>query len=226
MPLRKGSPAPRLAALLAALGAAAALPGAASAACVEASTTKAFSKIGDSADYAPAPGGDFESGTAGWSLSGGAKIVSGNESLGLFNGPVIKGAKSLSMPVGAVATSPEFCVDESRPYFRFMAKPTNAMAGYKAVVMYRDEEGDITSEQFTSSAEITWGDGSWSASKVSPLATRIPLDGDDATASVQIKFVSTGNPVALGIGAWGRLTGGTVGTTNIDSVMVDPYRRG
>ena len=36
------------------------------------------------------------------------------------------------LPVGAVAVSPEFCVDESHPHFRFAAKPSNSMAGYAA----------------------------------------------------------------------------------------------
>ena len=39
-------------------------------------------------------------------------------------------------------------------------------------------------------------------------------------------FVSTGNKLAVGVNLWGRLTGGTVGTVSIDSVMVDPYRSG
>ncbi len=43
---------------------------------------------------------------------------------------------------------------------------------------------------------------------------------------MQLKFVSTGNGAAVGINLWGRFTGGSVGQTMIDSVMVDPYRRG
>src|SRR4051794_36420797 len=39
-----------------------------------------FSKWGDNATYTPAPGGAFESGQNGWTLTGGAKAVTGNES--------------------------------------------------------------------------------------------------------------------------------------------------
>ncbi|MBO9534084.1 MAG: hypothetical protein J7513_14025 [Solirubrobacteraceae bacterium] len=202
-----------------------AMPAAATAACVSAPTSKAFSKVGDNADYSVAPGGDFESGAAGWSLTGGAKVVGGNESLGWFKGSILPGSKALAMPVGSTATSPEFCVDETNPYFRFMAKADSSMAGYEAIVIYRNAAGAVTSTQFTSSSEISWGSGNWVASKVSPLATKIPLDLG-ATASVQLKFVSTGNAVAVGVGLWGRLTGGSVAQTLIDSVMVDPYRRG
>ncbi|MBJ7472907.1 MAG: hypothetical protein JHD16_16490 [Solirubrobacteraceae bacterium] len=107
-----------------------------------------------------------------------------------------------------------------------MAKPTSSMAGYQAIVIYRNAAGSITNAQFTSSADIKWGEGAWSASAISPLATKIPLTAESPTASVQLHFVSTGNKVALGIGFWGKFTGGDVGQTNIDSVMVDPYRRG
>ncbi len=82
----------------------------------------------------------------------------------------------------------------------------------------------MKSSQFTSSADISWS-RQLAASKVSPLAANIPL-GSGSTASVQLRFESTGNRVAVGIGAWGKLTGGSVGATNIDSVLVDPYRRG
>ena len=75
----------------------ASLPAAASAACVQAPTTKAFSKAGDTADYSVAPGGAFE-GTHGWTLAGGAKIGTGNETLG-----IAAGSKSLVLPVGATA---------------------------------------------------------------------------------------------------------------------------
>lgn len=225
MPLRKQHKKTLAAALVAAGAATAVGPVNASAACVPAETTKAFAKVGDSADYSPAPGGSFENGAPGWTLTGGAKVVSGNESLGLLKGSIVPGSKSLSMPVGSTATSPEFCVDESHPYFRFMAKATSAMAGYKAVVIYRDASGATKTTQFTSSADISWGDGSWVPSAVSPLAAKIPLDSGE-TSSVQLRFESTGNQVAVGIGFWGRFTGGDVGATNIDSVLVDPYRRG
>ncbi len=227
MPLRKQGNLIKGAAAIASLVAVSAItPAIASAACEQAPTTKAFTKIGDNADYSVAPGGSFENGIAGWTLTGGAKIISGNETLGFLKGSVVPGSKSLALPVGATATSPEFCVDETNPHFRFMAKPDSSMSGYKAIVIYRNASGAITNAQFTSSADIKWGDGAWSASAISPLATKIPLSATNPTASVQLMFVSTGNKVAVGIGFWGKFTGGDVGQTVIDSVMVDPYRRG
>lgn len=217
MPLRKNRPFLISSLTIAGLALAAS---SASAACVEQPSTKAFAKYGDTADYSLAPGGDFEA-TNGWSFTGGAKLVSGNENLG-----VKAGRSSLNLPVGATATSPEFCVDASHPHFRFAAKPSNSMAGYDALVIYRDAAGKFKEAQFTSSRDVTWGDGKWSPSKLSPLATSIPLTQTGGIATVKIKFVSTGNLVAVGIGFWGKFTGGSVGTTSIDSLMIDPYRRG
>jgi hypothetical protein len=218
MPLRKQGTLVRSALGLAAVAAFAVAAPAAQAACVQAPTTKAFSKVGDQADYSPAPGGTFE-GTHGWTLGGGAKIVTGNETVGITTG-----SKSLSMPAGSTAKSPEFCVDETNPYFRFVAKPTGSMAGYQAIVLYKNSSGQVTEAQFTSSKDVSWADGKWSASAVQPLAVKIPLVSG-ATASVQIYLKSTGNQLAVGIGLWGKLTSNT-GTTQFDSVMVDPYRRG
>ena len=41
--------------------------------------TNPFGAWGDQADYALAPGGDFESGAAGWTLTGGAAVAAGNQ---------------------------------------------------------------------------------------------------------------------------------------------------
>lgn len=188
--------------------------------CPAGPVSQAFAKFGDTAYYSPAPGGDFEAGSA-WKLSGGARIVSGNETLGVQGG-----SRSLQLPIGATAVSPEFCVDETNPHFRFVSKPDNAIAGYEAIVLYKNVEGAVKQAQFTSSASQSWGSGKWAPSSISPLATKIPLLTGGTTASVQLMFVSTGNKLAVGVGLWGRLTGGSIGTVSIDSVMVDPYRRG
>lgn len=188
--------------------------------CPETPVTKAFARFGDDADYSLAPGGDFETGS-GWTLKSGAKFASGNESFG-----VSPGTRSLKLPLGAVAISPEFCVDETNPHFRFVSKPDNAIAGYEAIVLYKNTDGQVKQAQFTSSASQSWGSGRWAPSTTSPLATKIPLLAGGKTASVQLMFVSTGNKIAVGIGLWGHFAGGSIGTVSIDSVMVDPYRRG
>lgn len=172
--------------------------------CVEQPTTKAFARFGDEAEYSPAPGGTFEQGNHGWELSKGASIIDGND-----GAKVTAGTKSLKLGSGAVATSPEFCVSEANPYFRFVAKPSFFLSTFQALVIYRDAKGALTQAQFQSSSDIKLFPGIWAPSKISPLAIKIPLlMSGSRTASVQIVI--------------GSLFGGA----QIDSVMVDPYRRG
>jgi hypothetical protein len=222
----------------------------AAAGCTPLPTTKAFQKVdGDAADYSLAPGGNFENGTSGWTLSAGAKIVSGNETLG-----VSSGSHALQLPLSTSATSPAFCVDESNPSFRFTYKVDNAvLSGFIAYVIYRDAKGAITNVQLVSSKTLALSPSLWQASPVSPLSTLIPLNATAKTASVQLKITALNptdfvldasdavigaNPVtkvvhdvgSLGSGLVASISGAVSPVTNIgvtiDSVMVDPYRRG
>lgn len=219
------------------------------ASCKELPTTKAFQGVdGDDHDYSIAPGGDFESGTAGWTLTRGAKIVSGNETLG-----VSRGSKSLQMPLGASALSPEFCVDRSHPHFRFAFKVDNAvLTGFLAHVVFRDAGGKVTGVELVSSKAISLTPSAWQASPKSPLATIIPLNPASSSATVQLKLTALSptdlvndtasaiigqNPlvdVVTQTGGGGAnvvstITGLLGNRTNIgvtvDSIMVDPYRR-
>jgi len=80
--------------------------------CTDPVTAPLLSAFKDNDFYALAPGGDFESGAAGWELTGGAAIQASDTGLlGSGNG-------ALELPVGGSATSPTFCVDERYPHFR------------------------------------------------------------------------------------------------------------
>ena len=48
--------------------------------CDDGALTQPFKRWGDYANYKLVGGGSFENGATGWTLSGGAKVVSGNES--------------------------------------------------------------------------------------------------------------------------------------------------
>lgn len=217
--------------------------------CVALPTTKAFQRVdGDTADYSLAPGGDFEGASSGWTLKDGAKIVSGNETLG-----VSAGRQSLQLPLSGSAVSPPFCVDETKPHFRFAYKVDNAvLSGFVAYVVYRDAKGAVTDVELVSSKALTLSPSLWKATPASPLSTLLPLDNAGAV-SVQLKIVALNptdfvldtsdaiigqnvftqlthtigslgsNMVATTAGAVGSAT--NIGIT-IDSVMVDPYRRG
>jgi hypothetical protein len=70
-----------------------------------------FAPWSDSATYFPAPGGTFESGAPGWTLTGGAAVTPGGNSY-------LSDGSALSLPAGASATSPAICVDLGSPTVR------------------------------------------------------------------------------------------------------------
>jgi hypothetical protein len=78
--------------------------------------TQVFAPWQDAANYLLAPNGSFEFGSYGWSLSGGASIVSGNEPF------YPTGTHSLSLPSGSTATSPTVCLGTQQLYIRMFGK--------------------------------------------------------------------------------------------------------
>src|SRR5579859_1468136 len=81
-----------------------------------------FAPWGDQSYYVKVPGGTFEPGTAAWQLSGGAKIVLGNESYKVSG----KGYYSLSLPAGSSATSPPACTGIDHPAARLFVRNTGS----------------------------------------------------------------------------------------------------
>lgn len=80
-----------------------------------------FAPWGDTHSYTPVPGGSFETGTPSWTLSGGAAVVSGNESYS-----VAGGKRSLSLPAGSSATSPSACTGIDHPSARLFVRNTGS----------------------------------------------------------------------------------------------------
>ena len=78
--------------------------------------SQVFAPWQDAANYLLAPNGSFEFGSYGWSLSGGAGIVSGNEPF------YPTGSHSLALPSGSTATSPTVCLGTSQLYIRMFGK--------------------------------------------------------------------------------------------------------
>lgn len=187
-----------------------AVPAVASAAsCPQLPTTQAFAKYGDAAQYSLAPGGDFEAGGPAWQLTN-AKLVAGN------GGTVSPGSRSVALGTGwwsgpAGLVSPWFCVNAEHPYFRYMLKPNGPVGLLATFIRYKANDGSLVQQQVTSKVSTNLGPGAWKASDLNPLSIKIPL-GPGGTAKVQLVFVS---PMStLGVGYF------------VDSVMIDPYRRG
>jgi hypothetical protein len=78
--------------------------------------SQVFGPWADAANYILAPNGSFEFGTQGWTLSGGAGVVSGNEPF------YPTGTHSLSLPSGSSAMSPTVCLGTKQLYIRMFGK--------------------------------------------------------------------------------------------------------
>jgi hypothetical protein len=201
-PLARARRAP-LGALAGALIALACVPAAAQAACPTTPTAQAFSAFGDTMPYSLVPNGDFESGTAGWSLAG-AAVAGGNE-------PWFVGSstdrKSLTIPATGVATSPALCVGEAHSTFRFFVRRTGGSWGVLNVKLtWQDPAGRTNT---TTVASINGSDAAWHVTDPVPLASTLPLSGAGQTLQVQLVF----DPEDYGA-AWA-----------IDDVYVDPWTR-
>ena len=202
---RLSLPKSRLAGLIgAALLATATVPAVAEAACPVTPTTKAFSVLGDTADYSLVQNGHFEAGTTGWSNTK-AAVASGNETWKVRSK---SDAKSLAIQPTGVAVSPAFCVGVEHPNFRFFARRTSGTWGVLNVKLRWTGADGRTNETVVGALS---GDPykSWLASPKLPLATTLPLWQSGQTASVRLVF----DPEDFG-GAW-----------VIDDVYVDPYRK-
>ncbi len=81
-------------------------------------TATTFAQWGDSRSYYFTTNGGFESGSSGWTLGGGAKVVSGNEPYFLHG---TADTSSLLLPSGASATSPAICFGLLNPGLKFLA---------------------------------------------------------------------------------------------------------
>jgi hypothetical protein len=91
--------------------------------CGDETLTQPFAQFGDRANYKVVRNGSFENGTDGWTLTGRAKVVAGNEpwKVGGSNH-----GRSLVLPAGSSAISPVSCVGLAEPTLRFFAKKNRA----------------------------------------------------------------------------------------------------
>jgi hypothetical protein len=103
-------------------------------ACDNAALSQPFAQWNDSNEYKLIPGGSFDHGASGWTLSHGASIVSGSEPFGA-TGSV--GASSVYLPAGASVTSPFTCVDAAYPTFRFFARNNGLLSTVLVSVVYK-----------------------------------------------------------------------------------------
>jgi len=167
--------------------------------CGAAANGKPFSTWGDNANYVLLPDGGFEHGGMGWTLTG-ANVVDGNET---FSVRACGDAKSLSLPAGAVATSPERQIDLSYPTLRLFARNTAAEGRLAVHVLFRTP--DKVARQLKI-ADLS-ADAAWQPTRVVFLLANLLALYPGWDGQVQFRFTANG-------GDW-----------QIDDVFIDPYER-
>ena len=170
------------------------------ASCASQTYSQPFSKWGDNATYTPVPGGNFEPGQKAWTLTGGATIVSGNES---FKVGSSGDNYSLQIPAGGSATSPSMCVGLAEPTIRWFQK--SGLLGSMTVTVLTETSLGAVVETPVGAALLStsWNPGLLPSAIVTNL---LPLLGPDQTA-VAFRFRSV------------------TGTWNVDDVYVDPWMK-
>jgi hypothetical protein len=166
--------------------------------CDDGVPTQPFAQYGDTAQYKTV--GTFESGTAGWALTGGAKVVAGNETAHVSGAG---DSHSLSLPAGSTATTPPVCVGLAEPTLRFFAKRDS---GLLSTVVVSVQVQTSLGLWVTLPLGVDLG-GAWHPSgRMLILANLLPLLPPDRTA-VRFTFAPL------------------LGSYQIDDVYVDPLHR-
>jgi hypothetical protein len=165
-----------------------------------------FLRFVDPLPYTLLPGADFESGAAGWHLSGGARVASGNEPWNL-SGP---GSRSLVLPSGSSATSPPMCMGLVLPVVRLVSSGGNPLSYLQVDALYRDAAGRQRSLTLLPAplASASWTPG-LPMLQLGGALNALTLNG--LTTEISLRFTPRG--LLFGSGTW-----------RIDDVYVDPWK--
>jgi hypothetical protein len=164
-----------------------------------------FKRWLDPMRYVLAPNGDLESGATGWKLTGGARVVEGNET---FYVGGARDSHSLYLPAGSSATTRPMCVQLLHPTVRYFAK-NRAMPVLSTLRVEALIENPLTGGVLVLPAGVHTGPRTWHPSLPGlVLADFLSILGDDAKLAVAFRF----KPLGLGA-SW-----------QIDDVYVDPFR--
>ena len=168
--------------------------------CPARQTDKVFARWLDPSNYALVPGGTFEGSLAGWKLTGGAKVVTGNES---FNVNGSRDKLALSLPSGSSATTPPMCAAVLDPTLRYFAANDGGVLSLLSVqILYYTPNGGV----ITLPLGVNVGGRSWAPSL--PTVVGANLLGAVTGGASQVAFRFT----PAGLGAKWR----------IDDVYLDP----
>jgi hypothetical protein len=169
-------------------------------------TSNPFAPWRDYAKYALAPNGGFESGAGSWTLTGNARVVSGNESFYVRSS---RDRYALSLPPGSTATSAPMCISLLSGHMRFFAANDGSSSSRLRVqVLYSGGVGGLLGSlgRLLSLSEVGYvsAGAAWQPStQVGMLGGTLPL----LTNSVQFRFTAPNDG----------------GAFRIDDVYLDPF---
>jgi hypothetical protein len=167
-----------------------------------------FAQFGDSNQYTPVPGGNFELGGVPWTLTGGAHVVTANES---YNVGGAGDSHSLALPAGSTATSPYSCTDISHPTARLFVRNTGSPTSKLSVyAIYPTALTPLLGMARTRLAEVS-ASSAWQ-----------PTAADSLFLSNLLATVSLNQTVI----AFEFVPADSTGNWSIDDVYLDPYSKG
>jgi hypothetical protein len=158
-----------------------------------------FAPWADASQYYFAPDGGFESGGSGWSFSGGAAVVGGNESYSVHSSG---DSQSALIPAGGSAST-TVCYGLLYPSVRFFAQ---SVGDQPATIDVRVQTRSLLGIVSTLDGGTFQVSGGWQPSpKLSTLLSAIAAPLGTKSMSLQISVVS--------------------GTAQIDDLYIDPFVR-
>ena len=157
-------------------------------------SSTAFAQWGDQDQYTLAPNGDFEAANfataSGWTLTGGAAQVAGNESFGVH---AKTDSHSLSLPAGATATTPSICVNVYDPTIRLFATGGTGSSLAVSVIATLTNGTVVTLPLGKLSPGATWTP----TPAIYFFANLLALRSANGTANVQFRFTAAGTGVKI-----------------------------
>ena len=163
-----------------------------------------FALFNDFGQYTPVLNAGFEQGTNGWVLTGGARVISGNEPWKIGGA---SHTNALDLPGGSAAITAPICIDETYPHFRLFVRNTGPIkAALKIEVLYYDTKGNITNTK--------------------PVEYKTPTTAWQPTGLVGINVFTSKTTVAAAPVAFRFTPTVKDARFQIDDVYVDPRARG
>jgi len=166
------------------------------------STSEPFAPWQDTTNYVLAPNGNAEAGTTNWTLTGGAKVVSGNETFYVHG---TGESHSILIPAGGTATMNSACVSLLSFWTRFFARNTGAAAApLKIRLVYKGLLGNVVGILDVNGDE--YAGHAWA-----------PVKRQLMSGGVLAPLTATSVQVRLSVPA------GSGGAFQVDDLFVDPW---